>query len=75
MDREALTTLRGRLDMNSFFWRVMQNKDLASYDVLLKMIMREIINEELRYQQNGEWGKPRPLHFHKYKKKEVQPLT
>lgn len=38
IDREPLTVLRGGLDMNSFLWRDVQNKDLASYDALLEMI-------------------------------------
>lgn len=43
----------GGLDINSLFWRDVQNEDLTSYDTLLEMIGREIINEKLRYHRNG----------------------
>lgn len=52
MDREALTALKEGLDMNSLFWRDVQNKDPTSYNALLEMIRREIIYEELRDHQN-----------------------
>jgi len=51
-DKEALTTLRGGLDMNSFFWRDVQNKDPTTYDALLEMIRCEILNEELKDHMN-----------------------
>lgn len=38
IDREALTALKRGLNMNSLFWRDMQNKDHTSYNVLLEMI-------------------------------------
>lgn len=41
-------TIRERLDMNSIFWRDVQNKDPTSYDALLEMIKQEIINEKVR---------------------------
>lgn len=37
-DRKALTALREGLDMNSIFWRDVQNTDPTSYDALLEMI-------------------------------------
>lgn len=60
-DREALTTLRGGLDMNSLFWRDVQNRDPATYDALLEMIRREILNEELKDHRNrASRGLPPP---------------
>lgn len=38
IDREALTALKGGLNMNSLFWRDVQNKDPTGYNVLLEMI-------------------------------------
>lgn len=52
MDRETLIVLRRGLDINSLFWRHVQNKDPAINDTLLEIIRPEIINEELRDYQN-----------------------
>lgn len=60
-NREVLTALRGELDMNSLFCKDVQNKDPASYDTLLEMIRREII----------ERGKIEVSHFLKCKEEEV----
>ncbi|XP_022883682.1 uncharacterized protein LOC111400501 [Olea europaea var. sylvestris] len=46
-DHEALSTLRGGLNMNTLFWKDVQNQDPTTYDALLEMMRREIINEEL----------------------------
>lgn len=60
-DREALTALRGGLDMNSLFWRDVQNKDPTTYDALLEMIRQEILNEELKDHRNrASRGLPPP---------------
>lgn len=47
IEREAPLALRGELNMNTIFWRDVQNHDPSNYDALLNMMMREIINEEL----------------------------
>lgn len=44
---EALSTLLESLKVNTLFSRDVQNKDPTMYDALLKMMRREIINEEL----------------------------
>lgn len=60
-DKEALTALRGGLDTNSLFWRDVQNKDPATYDALLEMIRREILNEKLKDHRNrASQGLPPP---------------
>lgn len=46
-DREMLSTFRGGLNMSTFFMRDVRNQDTASYDALLEMMRREIINDEL----------------------------
>lgn len=43
-----VNNFKGWLYMNSPFWRDVQSKDPTSYDALLKMIRRKIINGELR---------------------------
>lgn len=47
LDREALSILRGGLNMNTIFWRDVRIKNPTIYDVLLKMIRSEIVDEEL----------------------------
>lgn len=60
-DREALTALSGGLDINSLFLRDVQNKELTSYDALLEMIKRVIINKDLKDHRNrANQGLPPP---------------
>lgn len=51
-EKEALIILRERLNMNILFWRDVQNKGPTSYNSLLEMIRREIINKELNYHRS-----------------------
>lgn len=52
MDHEVLSALRRVLKMNTLFWRNVQNQNPMKYDVLLEMMRREIINEELIANRN-----------------------
>lgn len=38
--------------MNIIFWRDVQNQDLTSYDALLEIMRRQIINKKLIDHQN-----------------------
>lgn len=51
-DREALSVMRGGLNMDTLFRRDMQNQDPTTCDVLLEMMRCEIINEELIEHRN-----------------------
>lgn len=51
-DREALSSLREGLNINTLFWRDVRNKNLTTYDGLVKMMKSEIVNEKLINHRN-----------------------
>ncbi|XP_022880635.1 uncharacterized protein LOC111397904 [Olea europaea var. sylvestris] len=60
-NREALSALRGGLNMNTLFWKDVQNQDPTTYDALLEMMRREIINGELiEHRNRASRGLPAP---------------
>ncbi|KAL2504190.1 Uncharacterized protein Adt_19811 [Abeliophyllum distichum] len=51
-DAEALSALKGGLDMNHPFWRDVHNKNPTTFDQLVEMIMEEITNENMILHRN-----------------------
>ncbi|KAL2497997.1 Uncharacterized protein Adt_23547 [Abeliophyllum distichum] len=51
-DAEALSTLKGGLDMNLSFWRDVRNKNPTTFDQLVEMIIEEITNENMILHRN-----------------------
>lgn len=51
-DREALSALRGGLNMNTLFWRGVQNRNHITYDALVELMKSKIYNEELINHRN-----------------------
>ncbi|KAL2541512.1 Uncharacterized protein Adt_02490 [Abeliophyllum distichum] len=51
-DDEALSALKGGLDMNLPFWRDVHNKNPAMFDQLVEMITEEITNENMILHRN-----------------------
>ncbi|KAL2466724.1 Uncharacterized protein Adt_42575 [Abeliophyllum distichum] len=51
-DVEALSTLKGGLDMNLPFWRDVPNKNPTTFDQLVEMITEEITNENMILHRN-----------------------
>ncbi|KAL2465697.1 Uncharacterized protein Adt_41548 [Abeliophyllum distichum] len=51
-DAEALSTLKGVLDMNLPFWRDVRNKNPTTFDQLVKMITEEITNKNMVLHRN-----------------------
>lgn len=47
MNREALSALRGGLNMNTLSWRDVRNQNPTTCDVLVEMMRSEIENKEL----------------------------
>lgn len=47
MDSEALSTLRGGLNINTLFWRDVRNRKPATYDEMVEMMRVEIVNKEM----------------------------
>lgn len=52
MDREALSALKGGLNMNTLFWRDVRSKKPDTYDELVEIMRVEIVNEEMIDHQN-----------------------
>lgn len=59
-DKEALSALKGGLNMNTLFWRDVRSKNLSTYDELVEMMKVEIVNEEMIDHRNraAQWLPP-----------------
>ena len=52
-DREALSALKGGLNMNTLFWRDVRSKNPSTYDELVEMMRVKIVSEEMIDHRNG----------------------
>ncbi|XP_022857368.1 uncharacterized protein LOC111378408 [Olea europaea var. sylvestris] len=60
-DREALSALKGGLNMNTLFWRDVRSKHPATYDALVEMMRVEIVSREMIDHRNrAAQGLPPP---------------
>lgn len=61
IDKEALSTLRGGLNMNFLFWRDVRNQNSTTYDALIEIMRIKIINEKLiNHRDQTSLGLPPP---------------
>ncbi|KAL2493392.1 Uncharacterized protein Adt_29020 [Abeliophyllum distichum] len=73
-DAEALSVLKGGLDMNHPFWRDVRNKNPTTFDQLVEMIMEEIINENMILHRNRGGVAPNQVPRVNYGKTQVRHL-
>ncbi|KAL2476254.1 Ribonuclease H [Abeliophyllum distichum] len=73
-DAEALSALKGGLDMNHPFWRDVRNKNPTTYDQLVEMIMEEITNENMILHRNRGGVAPNQVPRVNYGKTHVRHL-
>ncbi|KAL2457595.1 Uncharacterized protein Adt_46312 [Abeliophyllum distichum] len=60
-DAEALSALKGGLDMNLPFWRDVSNKNPTTFDQLVEMITEEITNENMILHRNRRGVAPNQM--------------
>ncbi|KAL2480677.1 Uncharacterized protein Adt_33643 [Abeliophyllum distichum] len=73
-DAEALSVLRGGLDMNFSFWRDVRNKNPTMFDQLVEMITEEITNENMILHRNCEGVAPNQAPRINYGRGQGRPL-
>ncbi|KAL2542883.1 Ribonuclease H [Abeliophyllum distichum] len=73
-DAEALSALKGGLDMNHPFWRDVRNKNPTTFDQLVEMIMEEITNENMILHRNRGGVAPNQVPRVNYGKTQVRHL-
>ncbi|KAL2500028.1 Retrotrans gag domain-containing protein [Abeliophyllum distichum] len=73
-DAEALSALKGGLDMNHPFWRDVRNKNPTTFDQLVEMIMEEITNENMILHRNRGGVAPNQVPRVNYGKAQVRHL-
>ncbi|KAL2506563.1 Uncharacterized protein Adt_22184 [Abeliophyllum distichum] len=73
-DAEALSALKGGLDMNHPFWRDVRNKNPTTFDQLVEMIMKEITNENMILHRNRGGVAPNQVPRVNYRKAQVRHL-
>ncbi|KAL2533613.1 Retrotrans gag domain-containing protein [Abeliophyllum distichum] len=73
-DAEALSALKGGLDMNHPFWRDVRNKNPTTFDQLVEMIMEEITNENMILHRNRGGVAPNQVPRVNYGKSQVRHL-
>ncbi|KAL2460250.1 Retrotrans gag domain-containing protein [Abeliophyllum distichum] len=73
-DAEALSALKGGLDMNHPFWRDVRNKNPTTFDQLVEMIMEEITNENMILHKNRGGVAPNQVPRVNYGKTQVRHL-
>ncbi|KAL2534608.1 Ribonuclease H [Abeliophyllum distichum] len=73
-DAEALSALKGGLDMNHPFWRDVRNKNTTTFDQLVEMIMEEITNENMILHRNRGGVAPNQVPRVNYGKTQVRHL-
>ncbi|KAL2471482.1 Uncharacterized protein Adt_39618 [Abeliophyllum distichum] len=59
-DAEALSALKGELDINLPIWRDVRNKNPTTLDQLVEMIIEEITNENMILHRNCGGVTPQP---------------
>ncbi|KAL2513170.1 Uncharacterized protein Adt_18770 [Abeliophyllum distichum] len=73
-DAEALSALKGGLDMNHPFWRDVRNKNPTTFDQLVEMITEEITNENMILHRNRGGVAPNQVPRINYGKSQVRHL-
>ncbi|KAL2533271.1 Uncharacterized protein Adt_06622 [Abeliophyllum distichum] len=73
-DAEALSALKGGLDMNHPFWRDVRNKNPTTFDQLVEMIMEEITNKNMILHRNRGGVAPNQVLRVNYGKAQVRHL-
>ncbi|KAL2453962.1 Uncharacterized protein Adt_48535 [Abeliophyllum distichum] len=71
-DAEALSALKGRLDMNHPFWRDVRNKNPTTFDQLVELITEEITNENMILHRNRGGVAPNQVPRVNYGKAQVR---
>lgn len=51
-NKEALSSLREDLNINTLFWMDVRNKNSTNYDASVEMKISEIVNEKFIYHHN-----------------------
>ncbi|KAL2492419.1 Ribonuclease H [Abeliophyllum distichum] len=73
-DAEALSALKGGLDMNHPFWRDVRNKNPTTFDQLVELITEELTNENMILHRNRGVVAPNQVPRVNYGKSQVRDL-
>ncbi|KAL2460597.1 Uncharacterized protein Adt_44017 [Abeliophyllum distichum] len=73
-DAEALSALKGGLDMNHPFWRDVRNKNPTTFDQLVELITEEITNENMILHRNRGGVAPNQVPRINYGKSQIRHL-
>ncbi|KAL2470708.1 Retrotrans gag domain-containing protein [Abeliophyllum distichum] len=73
-DAEALSALKGGLDMNHPFWRDVRNKNPTTFDQLVELITEKITNENMILHRNRGGVAPNQVPRVNYGKTQVRHL-